>query len=63
LRLALLTSPTDGYLSNGYLSNGYLQECHPRLALLTSTVVNAIDDLKHALLIVVLLISAFACIR
>ena len=32
-------------------------DCHPRLALLTSTVANAFDDLRHSLLIIGLLIS------
>ena len=37
-------------------------DCHPRLALLTSTLYNALDDLRHSMIIILLLMSAFACI-
>ena len=36
--------------------------CHPRLALLTATISKAADDIVHALLIVITLISAYALV-
>ena len=36
--------------------------CHPRLALLTQTLAKARDDLWHAVLLIVTLMAAFACI-
>ena len=36
--------------------------CHPRLALLTQTISNGLDDLWHATLIILVLMACFACV-